>query len=114
MTDNAKRVLKFLKDNHGMSITAQDIVSELGLTINAVTGSVNGLVAKERAVRTEEVKEGVDGKPVTVKYISLTDAGMNYDPVAEEEALAKAKAEAKAAREAEKARKAAEKAEANA
>lgn len=103
MTDNSKRVFHFLKDNHGLNITAQEIASKLNITVSAVTGSVNGLAKKGYAVRTEEVTTAEDGKATVVKYISLTDEGMAFDPE-------KAEAEEKARKEAEKAAKAAAKA----
>ena len=84
MTDNSRKVFEFLKENHGVKVTAQEIAKELDVTINAVTGSVNGLVNKDLAVRTEEAVTGEDGKVSTVKYIALTDAGMAYDPDAQE------------------------------
>ena len=84
MTDNSRKVFEFLKENHGVKVTAQEIAKELDVTINAVTGSVNGLVCKDLAVRTEEAVTGEDGKVSTVKYIALTDAGMAYDPDAQE------------------------------
>lgn len=84
MTDNSRKVFEFLKENHGFKVTAQEIAKELDVTINAVTGSVNGLVRKDLAVRTEEAVTGEDGKVSTVKYIALTDAGMAYDPDAQE------------------------------
>lgn len=92
MTENSKRVFTMLKDNHGMDITAQEIAKELNVPLSAVTGSVNGLTRKGLAVRTE-VQKGEDekGKPIIVKYVSLTEAGMAYDPEAEEAAKKAAK-----------------------
>ena len=57
---------------------------------------------------SEEVEVPGEGdKTVKVKYISLTEDGMNYDPVAEEAAKEAEKAAKKAEREAAKAAKAA-------
>lgn len=103
MTENSKNVFHFLHDNAGLNITAQEIAQKLGITISAVTGSVNGLVKKGYAVRTEDTVTADDGKTAVVKYISLTDEGMAFDPE-------KAEAEEKARKEAEKAAKAAAKA----
>lgn len=82
MTENSIRVFNYLKEHYGEELTAQNIAADLDISIAAVTGSVNGLVKKERAMRTEATTE-VDGKEVTVKYISLTDAGLDFDPTAE-------------------------------
>lgn len=85
MTDNSRKVFNFLKENHGVNVTAQEIAKELGITISAVTGSVNGLVKKSMAIRTEATVDAGEGKTNTVKYISLTDEGMAFDPDAEVE-----------------------------
>ena len=83
MTENSRKVFDFLKEND-KEFTAQDISAALGISVAAVTGSVNGLVKKGRAVRREETSTGADGKAKIVKYISLTDEGKAFDPDAEE------------------------------
>lgn len=80
MTDNSKMVFNYLKEHYGEQITAQKVAEDLGIKIAAVTGSVNGLVKKGRAIRSESVEDAGEGKTVTVKYISLTDEGYNFDP----------------------------------
>lgn len=82
MTENSRKVFDYLKDN-GKEFTAQQIAAALDISVNAVTGSVNGLVKKGRAVRREETTTGADNKPVIIKYISLTEDGKNFDPDAE-------------------------------
>lgn len=83
MTDNSRKVFEFLKEHYGDNLTCQNIAAELGITVPAVTGSVNGLVKKGYAVRNEEVMTDEDGKETKVKYISLTEDGMIFDPDAE-------------------------------
>ena len=84
MTENSRKVLDYLKAHYGEDITAQQIQAALGLEkLASVTGSVNGLVRNGRAVRTEATVEDAEGKTVTVKYISLTEEGLNFDPDAE-------------------------------
>lgn len=80
MTDNSRKVFEFLKENHGIKMTGQEVAQKLGVTINAVTGSVNGLVKKKYAERIEEVQKDENGKDTVVKYITLTEAGMAFDP----------------------------------
>ena len=77
-----RKVFNFLKENYGEKMTSADIATSLGLSSPTVTGSVNGLVRKGYAVREEVVipAEEEGGKDVKVKYISLTDEGMNFDP----------------------------------
>ena len=105
MTEGSRKVFEFLKDNYGTKLTAADIATSLGVTGPVVTGSVNGLVKKGYAVRTKETFPGDNGKEVTVTFISLTEDGTHYDPVAEEAekeaAKEAAKAAAKAAKEAD-------------
>lgn len=82
MTENSRKVFDFLKEN-GKEFTAQDISAALGVSVAAVTGSVNGLVKKGRAIRREETKTDAEGKAKVIKYISLTDEGKAFDPDAE-------------------------------
>lgn len=104
---NSEKVLNFLKTNYGKEFTKQDIADALGISLSSVIGSVNALVKKGYV--TERLEE-VEVAPATetrkaqikvVRHETLTEAGLSYDPVAEEEARL-------AAKEAEKARKAAE------
>ena len=101
MTMNSELVLNFLKKNYGTEFTKNEIAEALSISVPAVTGSVNGLVKKEYAVeRVEEVEvepatETRKAKIKSVRHVQLTEAGLAYDPVAEEEAKAAAKAAAK-------------------
>lgn len=113
-TINSQMVLNYMKKNYGKEMSKQEIAEALGLSVPAVTGSMNSLIKKGYAITTRE--ETVEDAPATdtrkakthvVKYHTLTEAGLEYDPVAEEEAKAAAKA-------AEKERKAAERAAAKA
>jgi len=118
-TVNSEMVLNFLKKNYGKEFTKQAIAEALGISVPAVTGSINGLINKGKKIgtpyiteRMEEVEvepatESRKAKMKTIRYETLTEAGLSYDPVAEEEAKAAAKA-------AEKERKAAERAAAKA
>ena len=113
MTVNSEMVLNFLKKNYGKEFTKQDIADALNISIASVTGSINALVKKKYVMeRLEEmeIEPATDtrkAKIKTIRYETLNEAGLAYDPVAEEEAKAAAKA-------AEKERKAAERAAAKA
>lgn len=113
MTQNSELVLNYLKKHFGQEFTKQAIAEALGISVPAVTGSINGLVKKQYVTeRLEEVEvepatETRKAKMKTIRYETLTEAGLSYDPIAEEEAKAAAKA-------AEKERKAAERAAAKA
>jgi DNA-binding MarR family transcriptional regulator len=113
MTQNSELVLNFLKKNFGKEFTKDEIATALGISVPAVTGSINGLVKKGHVTERKEEKviepqtETHKAKVKTIRYETLTESGLNYDPIAEEEAKAAAKA-------AEKERKAAERAAAKA
>lgn len=113
ITENSEKVLNYLKSNYGHEFTKAELVEALGVSMPAVTGSINGL--RKKGYITERLEE-VEMEPATetrkakvkvIRYETLTEAGLAYDPVAEEEAKQAAKA-------AEKERKAAEKAAAKA
>lgn len=114
MTINSLATLNLLKSRYGTEMTKKEIADELGISLAAVTGTMNALIKKGYATTTRE--ETVELEPATetrkakvqvVKYHMLTDAGLTYDPEAEEAAKL-------AAKEAEKAEKAAARAAAKA
>ena len=114
MTINSERVLNFLKENYGKDFSKQEIADALGISLSAVIGSINPLekkgyskIVREEVVVLEEATETRKAKTKTVKYHTLTEEGLAYDPIAEE-------AEKAAAKQAEKERKAAERAAAKA
>lgn len=86
MSDNGKKIFGYLKENFGAEMTAHDMAEALGFTVPMITGSVNSLVKKGFAVRNEvELPATEEGKKGTVvKFITLTDAGLEFDPEAEE------------------------------
>ena len=98
ITQNSELVLNYLKKNFGQEFTKQEIAETLGISVPAVTGSINGLVKKGYVTeRLEEkvVEEGSEtrkAKVKTIRHETLTEAGLAYDPVAEEEAKQAAKA----------------------
>ena len=114
MTTNSERVLNFLKEHYGSEYSKQEIADALGISLSAVIGSINPLeknkytkITREETVELEPATETRKAKTKVVKYHTLTEEGLAYDPIAEE-------AEKAAAKQAEKERKAAEKAAAKA
>ena len=119
MTINSERVLNFMKENYGKEFSKQEIADALGISLSAVIGSINPLekkgyskITREEVITLEEATETRKAKTKTVKYHTLTEEGLAYDPIAEEaekaaakqaekEAKAAARAAAKAAKEAE-------------
>lgn len=114
MTINSEKVLNFLKEHYGQEYSKQEISKALGISLSAVIGSINPLeknkytkITRTEIVELEPATETRKAKTKEVKYHTLTEAGLAYDPVAEEAAKA-------AAKQADKERKAAEKAAAKA
>lgn len=121
MTINSERVLNFLKEHYGQEYSKNEIKDALGISLSSVIGSINPLekngytrTTREEVVELEPATETRKAKTKVVKYHTLTEAGLAYDPVAEEakkaaekqakkEAKAAERAAAKAAKEAEKA-----------
>ena len=111
---NSISVLNFLKEHYGNEYNKQEIANALGISLSAVIGSINPLekkgytkITREETVELEPATETRKAKTKIVKYHTLTEAGLTYDPIAEEQAKL-------AAKQAEKERKAAEKAAAKA
>ena len=114
MTMNSEKVLNFLKEHYGNEYSKKEISEALGISLSAVIGSINPLekngytrITRTEIVELEPATETRKAKTKEVKYHTLTEAGLTYDPVAEEQAKL-------AAKQAEKERKAAEKAAAKA
>ena len=114
MTVNSERVLNFLKEHYGNEYSKKELADALGISLSAVIGSINPLekkgytkTSREEVVELEPATETRKAKTKIVKYHTLTEAGLTYDPIAEEQAKL-------AEKQAEKERKAAEKAAAKA
>lgn len=114
MTINSERVLNFLKEHYGQEFSKNEIKDALGISLSAVIGSINPLekngytrITRVETIELEPATETRKAKTKEVKYHTLTEAGLIYDPVAEE---AKKAAEKQAKKEAKAAEKAAAKA----
>ena len=82
---NSKLVYDYVKENGGSNITAADIAEGTGLEVRQVNGTVT--YAFQRKGLMERVPAEVelpDGNHKAVKFIKLTDAGMEFDPEAED------------------------------
>jgi len=120
MTINSERVLNFLKEHYGNEYSKKEISEALGISLSAVIGSINPLekkgytkITREETVELEPATETRKAKTKVVKYHTLTEEGLAYDPVAEEaEKAAKKAAEKEAKKAAKEAAKAAKEAEA--
>jgi len=116
MTVNSERVINFLKEHYGSEYSKQEIADALGISLSAVIGSINPLekkgysrISREETIELEPATETRKAKTKVIKYHTLTEAGLAYDPVAEAAEKAAAEQARKEARAAEKAAKKAEK-----
>ena len=78
MTENSRKVFDYLRAHYGEKVTAQDVAAALGVSLSAVTASTKKHPAY--AIRTEAEVPAEDGKTAKVKYVSLTEEGMAFDP----------------------------------
>ena len=87
MKENSKKVLNYLKEVAGENVTAADVAVALGLEKRQVDGiCTSAIQRKQLGVRTPAEIELEDGTHKQVKFLSLTPAGMAFDPDATEEA----------------------------
>lgn len=81
MKENSKKVLNYLKEINGEQVTAADVAEALGLEKRQVDGIFTSAIQrKDLGVRTPAEIELEDGTHKQVKFLSLTEAGMNFDP----------------------------------
>ncbi len=86
MKENSKNVLNYLKGINGADVTSADVADALGLAKRQVDGIfTSALQRKGLGVRIPAEVELEDGSHKQVKFLRLTDAGMAFDPDAEEE-----------------------------
>ena len=87
MKENSKRVLNYLKEVNGENVTAADVAAALGLEKRQVDGIFTSAIQrKQLGVRTPAEIELEDGSHKAVKFLSLTPAGLAFDPDADEDA----------------------------
>lgn len=85
MKENSKKVLNYLKSINGDQVTAADVAEALGLEKRQVDGIFTSAIQRKgMGVRTPAEIELEDGTHKAVKFLSLTPAGMDFDPDAED------------------------------
>lgn len=86
MKENSKKVLNYLKEINGDNVTAADVAEALGLEKRQVDGIFTSAIQRKGlGVRTPAEIELDDGTHKQVKFLSLTAAGMEFDPDADAE-----------------------------
>ena len=87
MKENSKKVLNYLKEINGSTVAAADVAEALGLEKRQIDGIFTSAIQRKGlGVRTPAEIELEDGTHKQVKFLSLTPAGMAFDPDATEEA----------------------------
>lgn len=85
MKENSKKVLAYLKSVNGQDVTAADVADALGLEKRSVDGIFTSAIQRKGlGIRTPAEIELADGTHKAVKFLSLTDTGLAYDPDAED------------------------------
>ena len=86
MKENSRRVLEYLKSINGQNVTAADVADALDLEKRSVDGIFTSAIQRKGlGVRTPAEIELEDGSHRSVKFLSLTEAGMAFDPDADAE-----------------------------
>ena len=87
MKENSKKVLNYLKEVNGKQVTAADVAEALGLEKRSVDGIFTSAIQRKGlGVRVPAEVEMEDGTHKAVKFLTLTDEGLVFDPDAEVEA----------------------------
>lgn len=86
MSENARKVFVFLRDNSDMDYTAADVAEAVSLPKKVVDAVFTSVICRRKIGYREEVEvENEDGTHATAKFLKLTDEGMDYDPDIEHE-----------------------------
>ena len=83
---NTIKVINYLKEINGTNVTAADVAEAVGLEKRQVDGIFTSAIQRKGlGVRTLAEIELEDGTHQQAKFLSLTPAGMAYDPTADAE-----------------------------
>ena len=86
MKENTKKVFSYLKSVNGEQVTAADVAEALGLEKRTVDGIFTSAIQRKGlGIRTPAEVELDDGTHKAVKFLSLTEEGMNLDVTADAE-----------------------------
>ena len=82
LSENSITVFNYVKEMQGKKdITAQDIADATGIGVKQVNGIVTAAFCNKKLMqRVEAEVEQPDGLHKKVKFIELTDKGMEFDP----------------------------------
>jgi hypothetical protein len=86
MKENSAAVLNYLKKVNGQDVTAADVAEALHLEKRSVDGIFTSAIQRKGlGIRTPAEIELADGTHKQVKFLSLTEAGLAFDPTADAE-----------------------------
>ena len=86
MKESTRKVFDYLKTVNGQNVTAADVAEALGLEKRSVDGIFTSAIQRKGlGIRTPAEIELDDGTHKAVKFLSLTDAGLAFDPDADAE-----------------------------
>lgn len=87
ISENTIKVLNYLKNTNEVLVTANDVADALGLTGRQVNGIfTGGIQRKGLGIRVDGEVLLEDGGHKAVKFLKLTDAGLDFIPEVETEA----------------------------
>lgn len=85
MSENSKKIFNYLKEINGTQVTAADVANALDLPKKTVDGAFTSAIQRKGyGVRTPATIQNEDGSTAEVKFLSLTEEGLNFDPDAAE------------------------------
>ena len=85
LKENSLKVLNYVREHDGENMTAADIAEAVSLDVKQVNGIVTSAFQKKGLMeRVPAEIQLEDGSHKAVKFIRMTDAGMAFDPDAEE------------------------------
>lgn len=79
MKASTKEIFNYVKEHNSENVTAADVAKALGMSVKSVNGSFTSFQKKGWGIRKEDEITLDDGTHKSVKYLHLTDDGMNLD-----------------------------------
>lgn len=81
LKDNARKVFDYVKSLNGADVTAADIADATGLEVRSVNGIVTSAFQKKGLMERIPAEIELEDKThKAVKFIRLTQAGLEFDP----------------------------------
>ena len=85
LKENSRKVYDYVKAHDGENMTAADIATATGLEVRSANGIITSAFQKKGLMeRIPAEVEKEDGTHKSIKLVSLTAAGREFDPDAEE------------------------------